>query len=240
MLLNSKKNILSKIIFELPLFILYLTMIYLTTIYIILSNNINNVGIIAISVFLIALFFSFRRKHENHESYEKYIGLRPIFAIFIDIITSILFIGLFGIISVLLPVIFYYGFAILLSATILGYNVFFTSPGYKLFKIKVYRYKIPVLFYNILFIFCFIGVLKINKLLIYILAGLYFGLDSFFLIIKKAPLVYYVFKITYYRSRSGDRYYNLKCKERSGTEMARAGDSHPNSVVPLGVTVRQI
>jgi hypothetical protein len=199
MLSDSKKNMLSKIISGLPLFVLYLTMIYLTTSFVILSHSIDNVEIMAISIFVTAFFFFFRKKHEKHEKHEKYIGLRAIFAVIIDIITSVLLIGLFGILSVLLPVIFYHGLAILLSAIILGYNVFFTSLGYKLLKINVCRYKIPVLFYNALFIFFLISVLKINKLPIYIIAGLYSSLDSFFLILKKTPLIYYIFKITYYR-----------------------------------------
>jgi len=202
MLSDSKKNVLSKIISRLPLFVLYLTMTYFTTIFVILSHNIYNAGIMAISVFVIALFFIFQRKHEEHEKHENYIGLRVVVAILIDIITYIFFIGLFGIISILLPS-FYHGFAVLLSAIILGYNVFFTSPGYKLLKINVCRYKIPVLFYNAFFIFFLLGVLKIHKVPIYIIAGLYFGLDSFFLLIKKSPFVYYIFKITYYRSRLG-------------------------------------
>jgi len=197
MLSNRNKYVFTKIISTLPLFILYLTMIYLSTIFVILLHSIDNIKIIAISFFVTVFVLLLQGKQKKHGKYEKYIGLRAIAAIFIDIITIVLFICLFGIISILLPVIFYNIFAVLLSSIILGYNVFFTSPGYRLLKINVCRYKIPVLFYNALFIFCFIGILRINKLPIYIIAGLYFGLDSLFIILKKTPLVFYIFKITY-------------------------------------------
>ena len=202
MLSENRKTVLSKII----LYMLHLTLLYLMTVCIFFPllhapiNMLTSAIPIVVAVFLF-IFEKWNKTERIEKKEERYIGLRVLVAIFIDIIFSIFILGLFGILSVLLPVMFFYFLVTLLIAIILGYNVFFTSFGYKLLNIYCYLYKIPVLFYNAFFLFCFIGVFIVDNLLIYIIFGLYAGFDSIFLFIKKTPFFYYIFKINYYRKQ---------------------------------------
>jgi hypothetical protein len=171
----------------------------ITGFFMVLHSTVNIVTITIPIIITIFFFICGGKKEKRGEENTKYIGFRVLGAIFIDIISMIFVIGLFGIAIIFLPGVFsIYLAGLLPPALILGNNLFFTSLGYKLFGIYCCRYKIPVLLYNAYLIFCFFVVLKMNNLLIYIIVGIYSGLDSFFLVTKKTPFVFHVFKINYY------------------------------------------
>jgi hypothetical protein len=129
-------------------------------------------------------------------------GFNIIFAMGIDLFICLIGLGLIGfftlIINYLLNIPIYYYLLEIFFILILFANVLFTSFGFRICKIYCPRYKIPIMFNNAFYIFLFTIVINEKILIIYIITGLYAGIDSLFLVIKRKPFIYYLFKINVY------------------------------------------
>jgi hypothetical protein len=145
---------------------------------------------------VICIFFFVTKEKEIRELVKKNSLLSICGAIFIDFMFSIF---IFGIVSIAIAIInhikLYYYFVSLFIVIVLSLNVFFTSPGFKIMGICCRRFQFPILINNAFYIFTLFFVVAVNKIWLYIIIGLYAGLDSFFIAIKKKPFAFFVFKI---------------------------------------------
>jgi hypothetical protein len=79
----------------------------------------------------------------------------------------------------------------------LSSNVFFTSPGYRIFRLFLPRYKTPVLFNNAFYVALSTVILKGNNIIMGIAAGLYVSLDFLCILVKRKPLVCFIYGSVY-------------------------------------------
>jgi hypothetical protein len=145
---------------------------------------------------VICVFYFTIKEREHKESNKQNILINILGAIFIDFMFCIF---IFGIISVIIAVVgnikLYYYFISLFIVIVLSINVFFTSFGFKIMKIFCHRFQFPILINNAFYIFTLLFSMKINRIWLYIIIGLYIGIDSLFILIKERPFIYFVFKI---------------------------------------------
>jgi hypothetical protein len=129
-------------------------------------------------------------------------GFNIIFAMGIDLFIYFLSLGLIGFLTLTINYLFhfpiYYYLLEIFYILILSSNVLFTSLGFRICKIYCPRYKIPILFNNAFYVSLFTIVINENNLIIYIIVGLYSGIDSLFIVIKRKPFIYFLFKINIY------------------------------------------
>jgi hypothetical protein len=151
---------------------------------------------------LIVMIFLIAQKDYMMLDKTLYININILVAVVIDFfiyfISLVLVLFLAAMIILLIHIPIYYYLLEIFILLILSSNVFFTSPGYRIFKLFLPRYKVPILLNNAFYISIFTVVIKENNIILGVIAGLYVSLDSLCILIKRRPLICWVFKINIY------------------------------------------
>jgi hypothetical protein len=133
------------------------------------------------------------------EYYKIYNGYRFWLAIFFDFLCDIIIFGIIGIVSSYITngKLFYSTSVIILINYIIASNVFFDSLGYKILRIRRNKFHIGILLNNNIYILCFMLFFN-SPCIIKILIGLFLGIDSFYIIVKKNHFIYKLFHVDIY------------------------------------------
>jgi hypothetical protein len=150
----------------------------------------------------IVMIFSAHGKDRKISDRTLYTEFNVLFAVFIDFIVCFIALGavafLAAAIILLMRIPIYYYLLEVFVLFVLSFNVFFTSPGYRIFRLFIPRYKIPILLNNSFYISLFTIIVKENNIIIGIIAGLYASFDFFCILIKRKPFLCCIFKIDVY------------------------------------------
>jgi hypothetical protein len=173
-------------------------------------NYIETVILTLISLMIVMIFLTGGKNHKASDKTIIYTEFNVLFAAIIDFFICFTVLGavafLAAVIVLLLRIPIYYYFLETFVLFVLSFNVFFTSPGYKIFRLFFPRYKIPILFNNAFYISLLTIVVKENNIIIGVIAGLYASIDFLCILIKRKPFLCCIFKINvYYIEKSGGR-----------------------------------
>jgi hypothetical protein len=150
--------------------------------------------------------------NRNEKKYDKiYNGYRFWLAIFLDVFFAIIIFGIIGLVSGYMPKskLFYSISLIMLINYLISSNVFFNSLGYKISRIRCKKFNIGILLNNNIYILSFVLFFN-SPIIVKILIGLFLGIDSFFIMIRKKHFIYKLFNIDIYSSEAVVSRYSTK------------------------------
>jgi hypothetical protein len=90
-------------------------------------------------------------------------------------------------------------FVVLYLVLLFSGNVFYTSVGFKIAKIVCPRYHLEIAVNAAFYIFCILVLVDSDNMVLKALAGLYGGIDSFTIMVKRVPFIYFVCKISIFK-----------------------------------------